>query len=77
MQRNHSPLDEQSVCGASRRRGLRATLDAARRSKGLWLAAIAIFALSACASLPPSGSNATSANACVGPVSYCNIFFGS
>ncbi|CAB3755374.1 hypothetical protein LMG29542_02574 [Paraburkholderia humisilvae] len=77
MQRNPTPIARHSVRGESRRRGLRVILDTARRSKGLWLAAAAVFAFSACASLPPSDSNATNANACVGPVSYCNIFFGS
>jgi hypothetical protein len=77
MQRNHTPNEAQSDRGESRRHGPRVMLDAVRRSKGMWLAAAAVFAFAGCASLPPSASNATSANACVGPVSYCNIFFGS
>jgi hypothetical protein len=77
MQHDHSPRERQAARGASSRRGPRAMLGAARRSKGLLLAAVAVFAVSACASLPPSGANANNANSCTGPVSYCNIFFGS
>jgi hypothetical protein len=78
MQPDHSSREKQAARGASSRRGPRAMLAAARRSKGLVLAAVAVFAVSACASsLPPSGANANNANACTGPVSYCNIFFGS
>jgi hypothetical protein len=77
MQLHHSPIDEQAVRDQARRRGPRVMLNAARRSKGLLLGAAAVFVFAGCASFPPSGSNANNANACVGPVSYCNIFFGS
>jgi hypothetical protein len=77
MQHDHSPRETQAVRGDASRRGPRATLGTVRRSKGLLLAAVAVFAVSACASLPPSGANASNSNACTGPVSFCNIFFGS
>lgn len=77
MRHEHSPPAMQERRGESPRRGPRAMLDTARRSKGLLLVAAAAFAVSACASLPPSGANANDANACTGPISYCNIFFGS
>ncbi|MDQ7978526.1 hypothetical protein QYH69_14845 [Paraburkholderia sp. SARCC-3016] len=77
MRHEHSAPATQEGRAESPRRGLRAMLDTARRSKGLLLVAAAVFAVSACASLPPSGANANNANACTGPISYCNIFFGS
>jgi hypothetical protein len=85
MQYDHSPREKQAVRGETSRRGLRMMFDAARRPKALLLAAAAVFVCSACASLPPSsanananaGANAGNAHACVGPVSYCNIYFGS
>jgi hypothetical protein len=77
MQRYPSPIGERPVHDEPARGGPRAMLDAARRSKGLLLAALAVMACTACASLPPSASNATGADTCVGPISYCDIFFGS
>jgi hypothetical protein len=78
MQSDHSLNEKQSMRGGEAfRRQARIVLDTARRSKGLLLVAAAVFACSACASLPPSGANAGDASTCTGPVSYCNIFFGS
>ncbi|CAB3761072.1 hypothetical protein [Paraburkholderia solisilvae] len=77
MRGHHSAIGERRVHDEPARHGPRAMLDAAHRSKGLLLASLAVLACTACASLPPSGSSATGANTCVGPVSYCDIFFGS
>ncbi|GAB2874299.1 hypothetical protein GCM10027093_07250 [Paraburkholderia jirisanensis] len=80
MQINPPSTDGQPVRGMHRRRALRTLLHTARRSRGVLLAAATVALLAGCASMPgPSGSDARDANAssCTGPVSFCNIFFGS
>jgi hypothetical protein len=80
MQTTPPSTDAQPVHGTHRRHALRTLLHTARRSKGVLLATATVALLAGCASLPgPSGSSASDANAssCTGPVSFCNIFFGS
>jgi hypothetical protein len=80
MQINPPSTDGQPVRGMHQRRALRTLLHTARRSKGVLLATATVALLAGCASLPgPTGSSASDANSssCTGPVSYCNIFFGS
>jgi hypothetical protein len=52
----------------------------ARRYASALLAAATVVLFTGCASLPGasgSGTSNTSSSSCTGPVSYCNIFFGS
>jgi hypothetical protein len=80
MQTQRFSINGQPVRGAERR-GLRILLAAARRSKGVLLATAVVALCAGCASLPGAsgtrGANSSSASSCTGPVSYCNIFFGS
>jgi hypothetical protein len=83
MQTPRFSINGQPVRGAERR-GLRILLAAARRSKSVLLATAVVALCAGCASLPgasgtsgTSGTSGSSANSCTGPVSYCNIFFGS
>ena len=77
MQTTPLSTDAQPMRGTHRRHAL---LHTARRSKGVLLATATVALLAGCASLPgPSGSSGSDANSssCTGPVSYCNIYFGS
>ncbi len=74
MQSKNSQTNVQAIRSTDKRQRLAAFLKKMRRPNALLLATLATLAFSGCASLPPSHNDA---NGCVGPVSYCNIFFGS
>lgn len=46
-----------------------------RRSRGLLVAVIVALVSAGCASLP--APNSSGDQSCVGPVSFCNLYFGS
>lgn len=77
MQPTNSQANAQKVTRDNQRQEPEVPLNRIRRSRGLLLAAVAALACAGCASLPSPSDNANNAGGCVGPVSFCNTFFGS
>jgi len=78
MQTQHPSIDRQPARGMKQRRALPTLPARARRAKGVLLATATVVLFAGCASLPASsGSGTSDTSSCTGPVSYCNIFFGS